>query len=278
MGRSAFAGLLAALRRHDIDALDNRSERVIRAFAKVVERTLEPYHRAEVRGVERIPAGAALYVGNHSSYIYTPDTYLFALAAYRAHGIDAVPYGLAHEWLLAQPIVNQLICPLGAVRASHDNGERLLASGRKVLVYPGGDVDALRPFRDRDRVVFGGRAGYVRLALRTGAPIVPVVAAGAHATFVVLDDLRWLARLLCVDRAMRIKVWPLTLSFPWGLTLGPPPPWVPFPSRILIEVLEPMRFSRTGAEAAADDAYVEQCAERVRKRMQRALTDLAAER
>ena len=267
--------LRRALRFHDIDSFDNRDERVIEWLARVVERTLVPYHRAEVAGVERIPSGGALYVANHNSYTYTPDTYIFALSALRAHGIDAVPYGLAHEVIYSLPPVNQVLAPLGAVRASHRNGERLLRAGKKVLVYPGGDVDALRPFRDRHRLVFGGRKGYVRLALRSGVPIVPVVTAGAHGTFVVLDDLRWLARAIGADRLLRVKVWPLTLSFPWGLTLGPPPPWIPFPAKILIEVLDPVVFDRSGADAADDEAYVARCASLVEEPMQAALSRLA---
>ncbi|MBI4954380.1 MAG: acyltransferase family protein [Myxococcales bacterium] len=266
------------LRRYDIDSLENRDEGLIAAAVGFVEQTLGRYHRAEVRGVERIPPGAALYVGNHNSYTYTPDTYLFAAAAYRKHGIEAVPFGLAHEVIFSFPVVNQFLAPLGAVRASHQNGERLLGSGRKVLVYPGGDLDALRPYRHRNRIVFGGRRGYVRLALRAGVPIVPVVAAGAHATLLVLDDLRPLARAIGAERYLRTKVWPLSLSFPWGLTLGPPPPWLPYPARILMEVLPPVRFERTGPAAAADEAWVARCADAVERAMQAALTRLAIER
>jgi 1-acyl-sn-glycerol-3-phosphate acyltransferase len=266
------------LPRYDIDSFDNRDPALFERVAKLIERTLVRYHRAEMRGAERIPSGSALYVGNHNSFAYAPEMYLTGLAAYRAHGIEAVPYGLAHEVLLSWPIINDIICPLGAVRASHDNGRRLLAEGHKVLVYPGSDFDAGRPFRHRDRIVFGGRLGYMRLALRAQVPIVPVVAAGAHATTIVIDDLRWLARALRTDRHLRMKVWPLTLSIPWGLTLGPPPPFIPFPSRILLEFLEPIRFERGGEAAASDDAYVAACDEQVRQVMQRALTHLAGER
>lgn len=270
--------MIERVRFHDIDAIDNRDEAALRWMARLVERTLEPYHRAEVRGVERIPSGGALYVGNHNSFAYMPDTYVFVLAAYRRFGMDAVPYGLMHEVLLRFPIVNQIMSPLGAVRASHENGERLLRAGKKVLVYPGGDVDALRPFRDRDRIVFDGRDGFVRLALRTAVPIVPVVAAGAHSTFVIVDDMRWLADWIGARTKLRLKAWPLTLSIPWGVTLGPTFPFIPFPSKILIEVLDPIVFTRTGAAAAADDDYVSRCVHHVKTLMQGALTRLAAER
>jgi len=145
-------------------------------------------------------------------------------------------------------------------------------------VYPGGDLDAMRAYRDRDRVIFGGRAGFVRLALRTGAPIVPVVAAGAHETFIILDDGQWLAKLTGIDRSLRIKVWPISLSLPWGLTLGPPPPWIPLPSRILVEVLDPITFDDLGPDDAERPETVARCADHVRGVMQEALTRLASER
>lgn len=262
--------------RYDVDSLANRQPAAIERAVGWVEKTLVPYHRATVRGLDRIPGGPGLYVGNHNSFTYTPDMFIFGAALFRQRGMVDVPYGLAHSFILRMPWFNRLICPLGAIRACRENGLRVLQAGGKVLVYPGGDVDALRPFRHRGRVIFGGRQGYMRLALEAGVPIIPVVAAGAHATFIVIDDLRWLARLLGADRRLRIKVWPLTLSLPWGLTLGPPPPHLPFPSRIRVEVLEPISFARHGAEAAADPDWVTACCARVEGEMQAALTRLEA--
>lgn len=272
-GRSARAGRDARL-----DDLDQRDPARVATFVDLVDRVIAPYHRAEVRGAARVPRGAALVVGNHNAGAWTADMYLLGAALYHESGLDGTPYGLAHEVVLDLPVVGAILRPLGAVRASHDNARRLFERGRRVLVYPGGDVDAMRPWRDRDRIVFGGRKGYVRLALRCGVPIAPVVAAGAHETFVVIDDLPWLARALRADRWLRVKVWPLTLCLPWGVTLGPLVPYLPFPSRILVEFLEPIRFGRSGEAAASDEAYVARCDARVREAMQAALTRLARER
>lgn len=266
------------MRFHDPDSLENRSETLVRTLVDGVEKTIARYHRAEVRGAEHVPGGPALYVGNHNSFAYTPDTYLFCAEVFRRHGMAAVPYGLAHEWIMSLPFINQSLAPMGAVRASHENGQRLLQAGKKVLVYPGGDLDAMRPFRRRHEIVFEGRTGFVRLALEAGVPIIPVVSAGAHSTIVILDDMRGVAQRLGLVDAWRIKAFPITLSFPWGLTLGPPPPFVPFPSRILVELLPPVHFDRSGPEAAADEGYVDGCARRVQRQMQQALDRLAEER
>ena len=71
-----------------------------------------------------------------------------------------------------------------------------------------------------------------------------------------------------------MKVWPLVLSAPWGISVGLLP-YIPFPSRILIEVMAPITFERSGPEASEDDDYVRECAARVESAMQATLTRLA---
>lgn len=262
----------------DCQPFGARDEERIARLCSVVDTVIRPWFRAEVRGLERIEPGPALYVGNHNAGLMMPEALLLGAAVYRAHGIDAVPFGLAGDSVVSLPILRELTVPLGAVRANPENARRLLSSGAKVLVYPGGDLEAMRPFRDRDRIVFGGRRGYIRTAVREGVPVIPVVTAGAHSTFVVLTDGQWLAKLFRAEQLLRIKVWPITLCLPWGIVIGPALVYLPWPSRILQEVLEPIRFDRQGEEAAADEAYVRACAEQVETTMQRALTRLARER
>ena len=262
---------------YDVDSIDNRDPEFIHRLARAVGPLLERYFSPEVRGLEHIPQGAALYVGNHNGGLFPADSFIFGKRLIEALGVDAVPYGLAHDQAITVPGLQHILAPLGAVRASEGNAHRLFAAGKKVLVYPGGDLESLRPYRDRDRIVFGGRTGYMRLAIREGVPIIPVVAAGAHATFIILDDGRWLAKALRLDALLRLKAWPISLALPWGVMVGTLP-YFPLPTRILIEALPPVRFERSGPEAAADDAYVQAEDARLRARMQEVLTRLAAER
>jgi 1-acyl-sn-glycerol-3-phosphate acyltransferase len=265
-------------RRYDINSIDNRKPERIQFLFRWIHPILLRYFRARVEGVERIPPGAGLYVGNHSSGILTPDSFIFCGEVFRAHGIDEVPFGLGHEVVINLPLLNQIIVPLGAVRASHATAHRLFARGKKVLVYPGGDIDSLRPFIQRDQIVFGNRRGYIRLAIREAVPIIPVISAGSQETLIVLDDANWLTLIPGLDRLLRMKVWPTTLSLPWGLTFGPPLIYFPYPTRILIEILEPIRFDRTGQKAAQDEAYIKECGNRVLDTMQNALDRLAKKR
>lgn len=261
----------------DIDTIRPRDAALLEKLLPWVQ-WAENYFRSEVRGLDRVPDPGALFVGNHSAGALSPDSFLFGAALYRRFGLSHLPYGLGHEVVIQLPGFRHILLPLGAVRAGHGMAEKLLTTGHNVLVYPGGDVDSCRPFRHRGKIVFGGRQGYIRLALTTGVPIVPVVTSGAHSTFLIIDDGRWFARLIRSDKWMRLKVWPLTLSIPWGLTFGWPPTHFPWRTRILIEVLPPIRFDRVGADAAADSAYVAECAETVESAMQAALNRLEAER
>jgi 1-acyl-sn-glycerol-3-phosphate acyltransferase len=254
-----------------------RDDDLIARIAKRVGPLLDVWFQPEIRGLERIPSGPALLVGNHNGGTMSPDSFVLGVALFRAHGVESVPYWLGHDMLVNLPLFRHVV-PLGVVRASSAMARNLFRAGRKVLVYPGGEQETLRTWGERDRIVFAGRTGYIRLALRERVPVVPIVVAGAHEVFVVLGGGEALARLLLTKLLFRVNTWPLTLSFPWGLTAGPPVLYLPFPVRMLGEVLEPIVFERSGPEAAQDEQYVRRCDDLVRARMQSALTRLAAER
>jgi 1-acyl-sn-glycerol-3-phosphate acyltransferase len=263
---------------YDPDSLENRDTAAIDWLLAKLDPLLERFYKPSVRGLSRIPQGPALYVENHNAGVLMPDAWAVASAIYRELGLEALPYVLAHDLALRPAALNRALCPLGAVRANKDTAARIFAAGHKALVFPGGDLEVLRPFARRDEIVFGPRRGYIKLAIRSDVPIVPIVTAGAHSSFIVLDDGQKLAKALHLPQWARVNVLPTVLSFPWGLTFGFPPPYVPLPTRIYSEVLAPIQFTRSGDEAADDDAYVEHCHERVVAAMQAALDRLARER
>lgn len=226
------------------------------------------YHRLEIGGDLRTPEAPVLFVANHG-FGGVFDLNVFAiLAAFEDMHLDRPITILTHQlaWTLQ---VGPLIEPYGACPAHRGAALAALERGEHVLVLPGGDVDAFKSFADRDRIVFGGRTGYASLALTAGVPIVPIVTAGAGDSLYVLSDGESLARILRLDRLLRLKRLPVTLSVPWGLNVGLVGllPYVPLPARLRTRVL-PACLPRPGDDAA-------KLASRVEHRMQRALTELA---
>src|SRR5205814_2135659 len=130
------------------------------------------WHRAEVRGLDRIPEdGPVLLVGNHSGGNISPDSTVFTLAFASYFGVERPFYQLAHNLVLAMPQLGWLR-RFGAVAASRQNTEAAFRAGAALLVYPGGDYEVHRPTWESATVDFGGRTGFARMALEHDVPIV----------------------------------------------------------------------------------------------------------
>jgi 1-acyl-sn-glycerol-3-phosphate acyltransferase len=236
---------------------------------------LSSYFGAEVHGIENVPRkGPVLLVGNHSGGSLTPDTTAFFAAWYRERGLHSPLIGLALDAAFGIPGFGDLMRKIGEVPASRKNAARALDAGLPVLVYPGGDHEVFRPWTERDRVDFGGRKGFIELALQKQVPLVPVVSHGGHASILILTRGEWIGHLLGTER-VRVNAFPIALQFPWGLSPATLP-GIPLPAKITIQVLPPMQW-KYGPEAADDPALVQRLYKQVTSRMQRTLDRLAAE-
>jgi 1-acyl-sn-glycerol-3-phosphate acyltransferase len=194
------------------------------------------YFDVEARGLEHVPEKPVMVVSNHSGGTTIPDVWGFVFAWYARFGVARPIHPLAHEIIMSTRATASFFGRRGVLRAGRGvAGEVLSTWGRDLLVMPGGDLDTWRPYSQRWQVRFGGRVGYVRAALKAGVPIVPVANAGAHETLYVLSDGRRLARALRLHELTRAEVWPLHLSLPWGIALGPLPHF-PLPTRLRYRV------------------------------------------
>ena len=232
------------------------------------------YFRADVRGLERIPAeGPVLIVGNHSGGNVTPDTTVFTLAFCGHFGVERHLHPLVHNLVLAMPLPYDL-AKFGCVVASHENARLALDRGAAVLVYPGGDWEVHRPSWKSAKVDFHDRKGFVKLALDADVPIVPLVAVGGQETSIFLSRGERLASALQLDRLFRLKVLPVSLAIPWGINVGDMLGHWPLPAKITVEAMEPIDLrERFGRHPDVDEVY-----KQVTGVMQAKLDELSAER
>ncbi len=198
------------------------------------------YFDLDVRGMERVPDAPAMIVSNHSGGTSIPDVWGFGYAWYQHFGVTRPLHPLAHEVIMSTRATARWFGKRGVLRAGKGVAREVLTKWRRdLLVMPGGDVDTWRPYQKRYQVEFGGRTGYARTAIAAGVPIVPVANAGAHETLMVLTDGRKLARALRLPQLTRANVFPVSLSFPWGLTIGPWP-HLPIPAKFRYRIGAPI--------------------------------------
>jgi 1-acyl-sn-glycerol-3-phosphate acyltransferase len=254
--------------------LDERDPDYIRERLPLMWLVASIWFRGEVRGLGNIPdSGPVLLVGNHSGGNMTPDTILFTLAFSTFFGVERRFYQLAHNLVLALPTLGSLR-KFGTVAATHANAAKALESGAALLVYPGGNYELHRPTWRGKRVDFGGRKGFIRLALERDVPIVPVVSIGGQETALFLTRGERLARLLWLDRVLRLKVLPISLAVPWGLNIGDMFGHIPLPAKLTIETLPAIKLRQEfGPDPDIDDIY-----DHVVRQMQETLDALASER
>lgn len=246
------------------------------AFTRGVVNTVGPlfkrYFRAEVRDLDAMPAaGGALLVSNHSGGMLTPDVLIFAPAYYRKFGFDRPVYTLGHYGIFMGP-VGDLLRRVGVIEASRENAAKALRDGAVVLVFPGGDYDSYRSTFSENVIDFAGRTGYVRTAIETGAPIVPMVSIGGQETQLFLARGDSIARRLGLKKA-RMEILPLSFGFPFGLSAIFPPN-LPLPAKIVTRVLPPINV----VEQFGESPDVKEVDAHVRSVMQAALDELATER
>ena len=236
-------GSLRSLRRMigaplDPEAVSDPDLNLARLASPVVE-LINRYFRGEVDGLDNIPHGQALLVANHNAGITSMETLLLGLRYFQHTGGQEQIRFLGHDMMGRLPVIGNFLIQVGMIRASHTAADRALQAGCKVMVLPGGNYEAFRPFSQRHEVDFGGHVGYVRLALRNGAPVVPVLCLGGHETLYVIRRGARLARLTGAKRFLRSDSFPLFLALPWGVALGPVF-HLPLPAKLEVEVGEPL--------------------------------------
>lgn len=240
-------------------------------FVNTAGALAQHYLRCDVLGLESFPpTGGALVVCNHSGGMLTPDVLIFA-ASFIASWVTSARSTLGHDALFSGPLASWL-GRLGLIHVNREVAAAALRSGGVVLDFPGGVYDAYRPTLVRNVVDFNGRMGYVKTAIKAGVPIVPAVSTGGQESQLFLARGTSLAKHLGLRR-LRSDILPLTLGFPFGLSVIVPAN-MPLPTKIVTRVLEPIDI----AERFGDEPEVAEVDADVRSQMQTALDRMAEAR
>lgn len=225
------------------------------------------YFRVETTGWERLPAGPSMLVGVHAGTWLTMDAWMLQAAWWFQFRDSRILHSTCHDVLLALPGLRQLFHRVGVIPAARESVSACFEAGHSVVIWPGGEVDCMRAWRRRGEVELGGRRGFVRQAIRSGVPIVPMATVGGADTVFVLSEGRWLAEKLQLKRFLRSEMAPIVAGLPFGIWLEVLPSHLPLPAKIRYEVLEPVTVD-TDPARADDKAYVERIYREVEARLQ----------
>jgi 1-acyl-sn-glycerol-3-phosphate acyltransferase len=256
--------LLEPAERLDRHGLDTRfAERL----APLVEFFYATWWRVQVRGIGSVPAaGPAVVVANHAGLVPW-DAFVLRHALHRDHPAHRDLRPLLDDRECELPVVGPAAIRAGAVRASPEAAGKILSAGGVVGVFPEGSAAARKPWRDRYTLVHFGRGGFVKVALRAGAPIVPCAIVGSEEASAGISRTGWLAERLGV---------PLLAANP-ALRLASAAA-LPLPSRWTLRFGDPVETASLGPAAAEDPATVNRLAEQVRTGIQAMLDEDVASR
>jgi 1-acyl-sn-glycerol-3-phosphate acyltransferase len=234
----------------------------------IFEKLCNDYFRMQVDGIQYVPStGRAILVGNHSGTL--PWDGIMLRTVLRLHHASRRDLRwLVEDHVFHAPFLGTFVNRIGAVRACQENAERLLERESLLAVFPEGIKGIAKSYADRYKLQRFGRGGYVRLALRTGAPVIPVAIVGAEEANPLLYKVNAFAK------SVGLPFIPVTPTFPWLGPLG----MAPLPSRWRIAFGPPIReIARHDADAANDEVLVHELNECVRASV-RALLDDALRR
>jgi len=260
---------LAMMGRSDVVDDFGHDPRATARWEWLFEFLYSKWFRVTTTGLENVPArGRALLVANHAGSL-PYDSAMVMHAVRRDHPARRDVRPLVEDTVFHLPFLGPIMNRIGGVRADPENAERLLRKDELVAVFPEGEKGMGKLWKDRYRLQRFGRGGFVKLALRTGAPIIPVAVVGAEEASPMLGKITWFARDIGIP-------WiPVTPTFPW---LGPAG-LLPLPSKWAVAFGEPIDVARDYGPAAADDRLlVNRLADQIRTQIQGMIDTLLGQR
>jgi 1-acyl-sn-glycerol-3-phosphate acyltransferase len=199
--------------------------------------------RVETRGIERVPEGRVLLIANHAGNTFAWDGAMLGLAMLLEAEPPRMVRGMAEFYLPQIPFFTVLMHRVGSVVGTPENCVQLLENDEAVMVFPEGARGFVKPWTKRYQLQRFG-LGFLRLALETDTPIVPVGIVGGEEQSPAVADVKALGRLV------GSPAFPITPTFPWLGLAG----FLPLPVKFRIHFGEPLRFEGDPSE---EDAAME---------------------
>jgi 1-acyl-sn-glycerol-3-phosphate acyltransferase len=220
--------------------------------------------RVETRGIEGVPSGRVLIVANHAGNTFAWDGAMLAMAMLLEAEPPRMLRGMGEYYLTRIPFFSILMHRTGSVVGTPENCAQLLEHEEAVMVFPEGARGFVKPWRQRYQLQRFG-LGFLRLALETRTPIVPVGIAGGE------EQSPAFANVPALGRLIGAPVFPITPTFPW-LGLGG---FVPLPVKFRIHFGAPLSFE---GDASEEDAAIEERVAVVKDRIRELIADARAAR
>ncbi len=237
---------------------------------------MDYWFRMDIEGWENIPDSPVLLIGIHSGAPFVWDAWTVGSQWWRHFGEARKLHGTAHDALMAMPGFGSYFRKMGVLPAAADSITAALAAGHDVALWPGGEIDSLRPWVKRDEAILAGRTGFIKLAIRSCVPIVPIATVGGPDSMPVLATGRRLAKALQLDKLARLKMFPIALQAPWGVSPALLPE-LPLPTKIRT-AFQPAIELDCDPQRAEDDEYVREKYEEVQGSIQSGMDALARRR
>lgn len=224
----------------------SREEFAYRVLPGFLLEIVTKYLRVNVEGISNLPKkGPYIIIANHSGYMGF-DALMLGHHVYKARKV--IPRIIAHKMWFIRPEISARIEKLGLVPATLDNGFKILEEGEPLMLFPEGEEGNFKPSAYRYRLR-RFRRGFIRLALRTGVPIIPAAVIGAEETHITLSQIRWAKEVIGI-------IVPIPLNI------------VPLPAKWKIKFMKPIVFPKA-PEKAEDMEYVTRLSREVRIKLQK---------
>ena len=211
------------------------------------------YFRVEAKGVEKIPGdGPVLLIANHSGQLPL-DGVLIAYALATREEAPRVPRAMIERFFPTVPYLGNLLNEIGGVLGDPVNCARMLARGEAVIVFPEGVRGSGKLYRDRYQLKRFG-TGFMHLAMKYNAPVVPVGVVGCEETIPALANIKPLAKLLGVPY--------VPLALPMVL-----------PAKVILNFGDPLHFASGDISEAEVTSRVEQVKAEISKLIDKGLSE-----